>query len=96
MESDRAIADLGEAIDVELAMDHKQQTRQPKRRFIGRKEAAERAEQTGVGGTAMEESAAVQGREQTGMFMTRTDCVISRPTQKNSSKLESGSVRDPE
>ena len=68
MESDRAIADLGEAIDVELGMDQKQQTRQPKRRFIGRKEAAERAEQTGVGATTLEESAAVQGMELTDML----------------------------
>lgn len=66
MESDRAEVDLGEAIDAELAVDHKQQTRQPKRRFVGRREAAEKAERTGATSRTIEDSGAVQGRKQRG------------------------------
>lgn len=62
MESDRAQVDLGEAVDAELGIEEKQQIRQPKRRFVGRKEAAERAEQSGGSSQTVEDSVAVQGR----------------------------------
>ena len=62
MESDRAQVDLGEAVDAELAVEEKQQTRQPGRRFVGRKEAAERAERNGDPNKTIEDGGAVQGR----------------------------------
>lgn len=48
MESDRAQADLGEAVVVELAADEQSKPKQPKKRYIGRKAASERAEQNGA------------------------------------------------
>ena len=62
MESDRAQVDIGEAVDVEAIAEEKQQVRQPKRRFIGRKEAAERAQRSEVPNKSIEDSSAVQGR----------------------------------
>ena len=62
MEYDRAQVDLGEAVDAEVAAEEKQQVRQPKKRFIGRKEAAERAERGGETNTTIEDSGVVQGR----------------------------------
>ena len=61
MESDRAQVDLGEAVDAELAIEQKQQIRQPKRRFVGRKEAAEGAEQSGDSSQTVEDSGTLQG-----------------------------------
>ena len=63
MESDRAEVGLGEAVDAELAVDQRQQTRQPKKRFIGRKEAAERAERVGDTSRTIEDSGTVQGKD---------------------------------
>ena len=61
MESERAQADLGEAVDAELAAEEKQQLRQPKRRFVGRKAAAEQAERNGDSNKTIEDSGAIQG-----------------------------------
>ena len=63
MEDDRADVNVGEFIDAELGMEEKQPVRQPKRRFIGRKEAAERAERTSGTNAIMEDSGALQGSE---------------------------------
>lgn len=61
MEEDRAKADLGEAVDAELASDQQNVPKQPRRRFIGRKAAAERAEQKGTLAGAIENNGAIQG-----------------------------------
>ena len=62
MESDRELVDLGEAVDADAIAAEKQRVRQPKRRFIGRKEAAERAERDGGQNKSKDEGDAVQGR----------------------------------
>ena len=62
MESDRADVNVGEAVDAELGMDQKPPMRQPKRRFIGRKEAAERAERTTGTNTTIDDDGALQGK----------------------------------
>lgn len=63
MEEDRAQADLGPPITADLDGDTAPEPRQPKKRFIGRRAATERAAAKGngqpVGG--IEDSAAVQG-----------------------------------
>jgi 2-(3-amino-3-carboxypropyl)histidine synthase len=55
MEDDRAQVDLGIAADIEEAQDTT--PRQPKKRFVGRKHAAEAASRDGNAG----DSVAVQG-----------------------------------
>ena len=65
MEADRAQADLGKAVESELIADDKQQQKQPKKRFIGRKEAAERAEKSGDINGTIEDSGAIQGEQET-------------------------------
>ena len=62
MEEDRAQTDLGEAVNAELGLENQQQKqRQPRKRFIGRKEAAERAEKKGDTNGTIEDSGAIQG-----------------------------------
>lgn len=61
MEEDRAQADLGEAIDAELSAENQQKQRQPRKRFIGRKEAAERAQKKGDTSGIIEDSGTIQG-----------------------------------
>ena len=59
MEDDRAQVDLGIAVDVEASQ--QETLRQPKKRFVGRKQAAEAAERNGPD-TNVEESGAIQGQ----------------------------------
>lgn len=61
MEDDRAQADLGEAIDAELGAGKQEKQKYPRKRFIGRKEAAERAEKRGDANGTIEDSGAIQG-----------------------------------
>lgn len=61
MEEDRAQADLGEVVDAEVCAEKQGKQKQPKKRFIGRKEAAERAEKRGDTNGTIEDSAAIQG-----------------------------------
>ena len=61
MEEDRAQADLGEAVDAELGVEKQEKQKQPRKRFIGRKEAAERAEKRGDTNGTIEDSGAIQG-----------------------------------
>ena len=61
MEDDRAQADLGKAIDTEVDLNTRKEAKQPKKRFIGRKAAAENAERLGHSNVAIEEGNAVQG-----------------------------------
>ena len=61
MDSDRAQAGLGEAVVVELAADEQSKPKQPKKRFTGRKAAAERAEQNGSPNGTIEDSGVIQG-----------------------------------
>lgn len=61
MESDRAKVDVAQTMDAEVAAEKPQQARQPKRRFVGRKEAAELAERHGKASQTIEDSGALQG-----------------------------------
>ena len=61
MEADRAQADLGEAVDAELSAPRSDPLKQPKKRFIGRKAAAEKAEKNGGSNGTIEDSGAIQG-----------------------------------
>ena len=59
MEEDRARVDLGVAVDVEECLEETA-PRQPKKRFVGRRQAAEAASKNGP--TAIEDSGAIQGQ----------------------------------
>ena len=61
MEQDRAQADLGEAVDAEISAEKREKQRQPRKRFIGRKEAAERGEARGNTDGTIEDSGNIQG-----------------------------------
>lgn len=61
MEDGRAQVNLGQAIDAELQAVPEETPKQPKKRFIGRRAAAERAEQKTSANANIEESSAVQG-----------------------------------
>ena len=61
MEIDRAQTDLGEAVDAELSASKTEPPRQPRKRFIGRKAAAEQAEKNGGSNGTIEDSGAIQG-----------------------------------
>jgi 2-(3-amino-3-carboxypropyl)histidine synthase len=62
MEADRAETDLGIAADIEEAQAPEPVTRQPKKRFVGRRTAAEAAaSKNGNGSGSIEDAGAVQG-----------------------------------
>lgn len=60
MEDDRAQVDLGVAVDVENTLEEPVAQRQPKKRFVGRKQAAEAAARNGNNATSGD-SGAIQG-----------------------------------
>ena len=61
MEEDRAQVDVGKAVDAELETEKLSETRLPKKRFIGRRAAAELAQRKGDSNGAIEDSGAIQG-----------------------------------
>ena len=61
MEEDRAQVDFGAAVEAELAADRYEQSRQPKKRFVGRKAAAARTGSQADGIKAVENNGAIQG-----------------------------------
>jgi hypothetical protein len=61
MEEDRAQVDLGIAMDVEESLEEAAAQRQPKKRFVGRRQAAESASKNGVNGS-VEDSGAIQSK----------------------------------
>ena len=61
MEIDRAQTDLGEAVNAELSASKSDPIKEPKKRFIGRKAAAEKAEKNGGSNGTIEDSGAIQG-----------------------------------
>lgn len=60
MEDDRAQTDLGIAADIEEAQAPEPVQRQPKKRFVGRRKAAEGARNGGA--PSVEDSGAIQGQ----------------------------------
>lgn len=63
MEEDRAQVDLGGAVDAELGLENQQKQKQPRKRFVGRKEAVERAEKRSDTNGTIEDSGAIQGMQ---------------------------------
>jgi len=61
MQIARAQTDLGEDVDAELDADKQEKSKHPRKRFIGRKTAAERAERNGGSNGTIEDSGAIQG-----------------------------------
>lgn len=61
MEDDRAQVDLGVAVDIEDNVEEPAAQRQPKKRFVGRKQAAEAAAAKNGNNTTQGDSAAIQG-----------------------------------
>ena len=62
MESDRAEADLGEAADIALAEEPRQEVKTPKKRFIGRKDAAAQVGRGEGSGKSQNDSNTIEGR----------------------------------
>lgn len=62
MEDDRAHANLSDAISVELEAPAAETTKQPKKRFIGRRAAAERAAKNADQNSTIEDSGSIQGK----------------------------------
>jgi 2-(3-amino-3-carboxypropyl)histidine synthase len=60
MEEDRTQVDLGVGVDVEEKLEEAAAQRQPKKRFVGRRQAGEAASRNGAN-ASVEESGAVQG-----------------------------------
>lgn len=61
MEEDRAQTDLGVTRDLDFGAEKQETQKQPRKRFIGRKEAAERAEKRGDPNGTIEDTGAIQG-----------------------------------
>ena len=55
------MADIGQAINTELAFDKQDTLKQPRRKFIGRKTAAERAGRKAVDNGSIEGGSGLQG-----------------------------------
>ena len=70
METDRAQTDLGEAVSAELSIAKSDAVKQPKKRFIGRIAAAEKAEKNGGSNGTIEDSGAIQGLQNYGQHNT--------------------------
>ena len=68
MEQDRAQTDVGKAVDAELSAENQHKQKQPRKRFIGRKEAAERAEGRADANGTIEDSGAIQGNSRASKF----------------------------
>lgn len=61
MEEDRAATNLGKAEDTEASAEHEAVPRVPKKRFIGRRAAAEKTGTAGEPHVTAEDSSAIQG-----------------------------------
>lgn len=62
MEEDRAQVDLGIAADIEAAETPEPVARQPKKRFVGRRTAAEATSRSSPNNDSIEDSKAIQGK----------------------------------
>lgn len=65
MEDDRARVDVGDGINAELRAEKQEHSKQPTRRFIGRKAAAASAEKKAEANGSIENGTAVQGMDHT-------------------------------
>lgn len=62
MELDRSEANIGDAVDTDLEVEKQEKVRKPRKRFIGQRAAAERAEGKGDSSVAIEDNGAIQGK----------------------------------
>ena len=92
MESDRTQSNLGQAVDLDAGEQRPEKPKQPKKRFIGRKAAAERLEQNGGSNGTIEDSGAIQGmlRQQDSPEIMSND--LSCTTEKDSSSPQPSSI----
>ncbi len=65
MEDDRAQTNLSEAVEAECVSDVPEKAKQPKKRFVGRKAAAQKTSQDGGSNETMDDGGAIQGLEST-------------------------------
>jgi 2-(3-amino-3-carboxypropyl)histidine synthase len=70
MEDDRAQVDLGVAVDIEEREEEAAALRQPKKRFVGRKQAEEAASKSSGSGN-IESSGAIKGQYTLEVIMKR-------------------------
>lgn len=61
MELDRSKVNVSVAVDTELEVVKQEKVRKPRKRFIGQRAAAERAEGKGDSSVAIEDNGAIQG-----------------------------------
>ncbi len=61
MELDRSEANIGVAVGTDLEVEKQEKVRKPRKRFIGQRAAAERAEGKGDSSVAIEDNGAIQG-----------------------------------
>lgn len=80
MEEDRALVDVGKAVDAELEIQQPTEPRQPKKRFIGRRAAAELAQKKGDSGYTIEDSGAITSLVVIAFFMSCADSLYSCKT----------------
>lgn len=94
MESDREQADLGPDVSADLNGDTVPEARQPTKRFIGRRAAAEKAAAKGQAINGIEDSAAVQGAANSSILGIgcSTDSLRSRTTSSYRPCLESSTL----
>ena len=76
MEQDRAQADVGKAVDAELIAENPQKQKQPRKRFVGRKEAAERAERRADINGTIEDTGAIQGSSRASKFCASLNDIL--------------------
>ena len=96
MEEDRAQADLGEAVDAEIGSEKREKQKQPRKRFIGRKEAAERGEKSGDTNGTIEDSGNIQSTQRGRTSSSKMLTFLSCATKKDGQSAQPGSFRDPQ
>lgn len=81
MEEERTLVDVGKAVDAELDIQQPTETRQPKKRFIGRRAAAELAQRKGDSGSTIEDSGAITGSCDLPVTsdLVLTTCTVAQP-----------------
>ena len=95
MEEDRAQADLGEVLDAEFGAERQEKQKLPKKRFIGRKEAAERAEKRSDTNGTIEDSGAIQGVQRASKNVCETLKLCSCTTKKDGQSAQPSPFRNP-
>ena len=96
MEEDRTQADLGEAVDAEIRAENREKQKQPRKRFIGRKEAAERGEKKGNTSGTIEDSGNIQSTQRALNVFEQILTFLSCATKKDGQSAQPSSFRYPQ